>query len=119
MSIFRKLTSRFKRDGSGSRRHIRHECFMPARLYFLDHGFHIDGFINEISQGGARFRSEQNFIMQRSNEIVRICTDGFDYDGILRNTSVDGYGIQLRQPLDEAALAAILIENPPRRQIAA
>lgn len=114
MNVFQALTARFKPSGSASRRHVRHECFVSSRLHFLDQGFHIDGFINEISQGGIRFRSEQNFIMLRVNEIVRVGTEGHDYEGILRNTSSDGYGIQLRHPLDEASLAAFLVENPPR-----
>ena len=114
MNVFRALTGRFQRTGSASRRHVRHECFVASRLHFLDQGFHIDGFINEISQGGIRFRCEQNFIMLRTNEIVRIGTESHEYEGILRNTSTDGYGIQLRHPLDEASLAAFLVENPPR-----
>lgn len=111
MNLLRAISS-FRQTAGPSRRHSRHECFIPARMHFLDHGFDMDGFVDEISLSGLRFRPAQLYLMRRTSSIVRIRAGDMDFVGILRNASPKGYGIELRMHLDEQILDDLIAEHP-------
>ena len=107
-----KAVIKFGPRGSALRRHDRYKCFIRVKVHFLDHGFDIDGFADEISLSGMRFIPEQTYIMRRTNAAVRIQAGEIEFLGTLRNASPQGYGIEMRELLTEAALEGILAKYP-------
>jgi hypothetical protein len=94
-----------------ARSHERHACFISGTMFFLEHGFTLDGYVEEISLGGILFRPAQSYVVRRSAGTVRLTAGLLVAEAELRNTSALGYGLQLRQTLTQEQLAAILAEQ--------
>ena len=105
-----KVLSRLFRFGkaSFSRSHERHQCQLSGTMFFLEHGFTIDGYVMEISLGGVLFRPSQTYLVRRHEGTVRITAGPLVAEAELRNTSALGYGLQLRQPLTREQLEQII-----------
>lgn len=96
-----------------SRSHERQACFISGTMFFLEHGFTLDGYVEEISLGGILFRPAQSYVVRRSAGTVRITAGLLVAEAELRNTSTLGYGLQLRQTLTQEQLDAILAQQNP------
>ena len=88
----------------------RHNIFAVASMVMMDNSLSMEGVVDEISEGGVRFRPASTFIMERNNESVLINLDSLQISGIIRATRADGYGVQLLDPLNQDQLD-VLIEK--------
>ncbi|MBI1391420.1 MAG: hypothetical protein GC152_01645 [Alphaproteobacteria bacterium] len=89
------------------RRDERQELSAIAELSIPDKGFSIDGVISEASRGGLTFRPATSYIIARDGERVQVIADLIKRTGIIRSTRVNGYGVQLLEPLSNADLAKL------------
>ena len=87
-----------------SRRHSRHDCVVIGTMRVIDIGAEFDGALTELSRGGCTFRQASMFVLDRSNETVRIHTEFFEAEGRIRAVRADGYGIQFFSEIDEALI---------------
>jgi hypothetical protein len=101
-----KLFKHSKQPSASQRTHVRHDCMIVATITVVDKHVTIDGLVSEISLGGVKFRPASTYILDRTSEKVSISMDGFVIDGTIRNTSQEGYGIQLGMKLEEEDLEA-------------
>ena len=104
--LFRLKKSNF------SRSHERHTCRLSGSLFFLEHGFILDGYVEEISLGGILFRPAQTYMVRRYEGMVRVTAGPLVAEAELRNTSAFGYGLQLRQQLTQEQLDEFLKSEP-------
>jgi len=108
-----RLTRLFRFQKSNfSRSHERHHCKLSGSIFFLEHGFTLDGYVEEISLGGVLFRPAQTYMVRRFEGTVRVTAGPLVAEGELRNTSAFGYGLQLRQQLTQEKLDEILLSEP-------
>lgn len=107
------LRRRLNKDvvkNSHKRQFQRHNIFAVASMVMMDNSLNMDGVVDEVSEGGVRFRPASTFIMERNNESVLMNLDSFQISGIIRATRADGYGVQLLDPLNQDQID-ILIEK--------
>lgn len=105
------LRRRLKKDvvkNSHKRQFQRHNIFAVASMVMMDNSLNMDGVVDEVSEGGLRFRPASTFIMERNNESVLMNLDSFQISGIIRATRADGYGVQLLDPLNEDQLEILI-----------
>lgn len=91
-----------------SRRHTRHSCSIAATMNFSERGFSFDGELNEISLGGARFRPVHNYILERAGDPVVLRFGEEVLEGHIVNTTPQGYGLRLREPIQPDQMDRIL-----------
>ncbi len=84
------------------RKEERVDLSVIAEMSLPDKGYSIDGAITEASRSGLTFRPATDYIVERSNERVQIITDNVRRNGVIRSTRVNGYGVQLTDPLSAA-----------------
>lgn len=94
-----------------SRRHVRHECFAPGALTFVDRSFSLEGAITELSLGGLKFRPGTVYILNRTGEVVSVLIGGQQVSGKIMNTNPSGYGILLFDELEEEFVHRFIAEN--------
>lgn len=105
------LRRRLNKDvvkNSHKRQFQRHNIFAVASMVMMDNSLNMDGVVDEVSEGGLRFRPASTFIMERNNESVLMNLDSFQISGIIRATRADGYGVQLLDPLNEDQLEILI-----------
>ena len=100
------------RKSNFARSHERHGCQLSGNIFFLEHGFTLDGYVEEISLGGILFRPAQSYMVRRFEGTVRVTAGSLVAEAELRNTSALGYGLQLRQQLTQEQLSEFLKSEP-------
>jgi hypothetical protein len=102
--------------GRGRRRRIyqRHSCCAVATLLLVDRGVELDGLVLELSRGGVLFREASSFVLDRRGMPVSVKLPTCSLDGIIVNTSRNGYGIRLDDVLSDEELAGLLDDFGPR-----
>jgi hypothetical protein len=96
--MLKTLKTLFQRK-KNRRIHKRYECQVPAELHFVEDGFSLHGFVKELSVGGLKFKPNHAFILRRSEGMVRVKTANEAMDGVIRGTSVLGYGVEFLRSL--------------------
>lgn len=111
--VFRSTVDRLMHLVTGNthftRMHERLPCAVWSKLHFIDRGFSSIGIIDEVSQGGMRFRPAQSYICMRMGDIVRIQAGDYNIDATIVNTTEQGYGLKFKNfipPDDIEALVA-------------
>lgn len=89
------------------RRFERHKTFIIAQMMLMDTAHRFDGVVNEVSQGGMRFRPASRFLQKRSDTVTLVLADR-SFSGRIRASRPDGYGIELLEPLSEEDLQDLL-----------
>jgi len=79
-----------------TRMHERLPCAVWSKLHFIDRGFSSVGLVDEISQGGMRFRPAKSYICMRMGDVVRIQAGDYTIDATIVNTTEQGYGLRLK-----------------------
>lgn len=106
------LARRLKRDeqkNAHKRRYERHNTFIIAELVIMDTGQRFDGVINELSQGGMRFRPASRYLQRRDADTVTISVNQQTFSGRIRASRPDGYGLELLEPMTAEALESMLV----------
>lgn len=98
----------FHRARNFSRRYERHTCSIPATMSFVERGYSFDCELNEISLGGARLRPVYSHILQRAGDPVVVQCGEESLEAHIVNTTASGYGVRLREPIDDKVLQRIL-----------
>ena len=101
-AIVTRLLGKLRRSASFTRAHERLACSAVGDVLFIKRGCTIRGVIDEVSRGGLRLRPAQSFIVNRTDEDVRVKFGRFDLQATIVNTSADGYGIKLKTVLTPA-----------------
>ncbi|MEO1014528.1 MAG: PilZ domain-containing protein [Pseudomonadota bacterium] len=100
-----KLRQELMREDSRyqhKRKEERVDLSVIAEMSLPDKGYSLDGAITEASRSGLTFRPATDYMVERSNERVQIITDNIRRNGVIRSTRVNGYGVQLTDPLSTA-----------------
>lgn len=92
------------------RRHTRHDCCVIADMRMVERNFEMDGVILELSQGGVLFRPASTQIMDRQGELVAVRFEGREYTGIIMNTRPIGYGVRLKEEIDDDFIEGIIVK---------
>ena len=95
----RRRLQQDEQQNAHKRRFIRYATFVVSRLVMMNNSQSIDGVVNEISQGGMRFRPASRFIQRRDGETVSIVIEELAFSGRIRASRPDGYGIELLDTL--------------------
>jgi hypothetical protein len=101
----------FRPKKAPSRRHVRHECFAPGALTFVDRSFSLEGAITELSLGGLNFRPGTVYILNRTGEVVTVLIGDRHVSGKIMNANPSGYGILLFDELEEEFVDKFIAEN--------
>lgn len=97
-----------------SRRHERYPCVLLGAMRVVDIGAEFDGVILEISQGGCSFRPASMYLLDRTNETVRIRAADFEAAGLIRAARPDSYGVQFFQDIGEDIVRKVVAEHGGR-----
>lgn len=106
-AIVARLLGKLRRSASFTRAHERLTCSAVGEVVFIKRGCTIRGVIDEVSRGGLRLRPAQTFIVNRTDEDVRVMFGRFDLHATIVNTSPGGYGFKLKTVLTPADVAEI------------
>jgi hypothetical protein len=104
----RRRLSKDEQKNEHKRRYARHKTFIVARLVMMSNSSTLDGVINEMSQGGMRFRPASLYLQKRDGETVSIVIGDTAFSGRIRASRPDGYGIQLLDMLDPEVLESFV-----------
>lgn len=105
------LARRLKKDeqkNAHKRRYERHSTFIIAQMEIMDSGQRFDGVINELSQGGMRFRPASRYLQRRDMDTVSVLVDQHLFSARIRASRPDGYGLELLEPLTSEVLTSLL-----------
>jgi hypothetical protein len=91
-----------------TRIHERLPCAVWSKLHFIDRGFSSVGIVDEVSQGGMRFRPAQNYICMRMGDVVRIQAGDYNIEATIVNTTEQGYGLRLKKPIEQDDMEAFV-----------
>ena len=105
------LARRLKKDeqkNAHKRRYERHTTFIIAELVIMDTSQRFEGVINELSQGGMRFRPASRYIQRRDMDRVTISVNDQIFPARIRASRPDGYGLELLEQLTPEIVASLL-----------
>jgi hypothetical protein len=105
------LARRLKKDeqkNAHKRRYERHATFIIAQMEIMDSGQRFDGVINELSQGGMRFRPASRYLQRRDMDRVTVLVDQRLFSARIRASRPDGYGLELLEPLTPEVVESLL-----------
>jgi hypothetical protein len=105
------LARRLKKDeqkNAHKRRYERHKTFIVAQMEIMDTGQRFEGVINELSQGGMRFRPASRYLQRRDMDTVSVLVDQRLFSARIRASRPDGYGLQLLEPLTSEVMESLL-----------
>lgn len=105
-TLHRRL-NRDEQKNAHKRRFARHKTFIIAQMMIMDTSQRFDGMVNEVSQGGMRFRPASRFMQKRDDTVTLVMADR-TFSGRIRASRPDGYGIELLDSLSEDDLAHLL-----------
>jgi hypothetical protein len=122
MKAIRSLIDRLLKLTKGKSRfyraHQRLSCAIWVKLDFVDRGFRIPGLVDEMSEGGMRFRPALSHICVRSGDMVIAWVGDAVIEAVIVNTTEQGYGLRLKQPLSSEDVW-LLCQSSTETQIAA
>jgi hypothetical protein len=93
------------------RRFERHATFIVAEMAMMDTRERFQGVINEISQGGMRFRPASRYLQRRDMATVTVVMAGQTFSARIRASRPDGYGLELLEPISAETLQDLLVES--------
>lgn len=105
------LARRLKKDeqkNAHKRRYERYTTFIIAQMEIMDSAQRFDGVINELSQGGMRFRPASRYLQRRDMDTVTVTVDQRVFSARIRASRPDGYGLELLEQLTPDVVEALL-----------
>ncbi|MFK7791453.1 MAG: PilZ domain-containing protein [Devosiaceae bacterium] len=109
-SLFAKLKPSFGKKKAFSRRHRRYPCCVIASMDVVARGYHLEGTVLEMSQGGLMFRVASNYVLDRTGEKVIVHIDGLELHAQIMASRPEGYGLRLMDELDLTEVSSLVEE---------
>ena len=103
-----------------TRRHERHVCNLDCELITGVRDVRVTGRLIDISLGGALFRPNKLYLMDRSGEHSQLVVGAVRIDAKIVRTIPMGYSLQFGDDLDESLLTGVLeVRDAERARVAA
>jgi hypothetical protein len=80
--------------------HKRYDVRLIGGLVLLPRDIEVEGMILNVSEGGCLFRPFQNFLMNRTGDMVQVAFEGHRVEGRVMNTIERGYGVAFKDLVD-------------------